>query len=95
MVHEPGGLLRNANGAVNLIRTDPVFAVYQLPHRSKPLVETEGRILEDGSDFDAKLPLCVILSASPPALIRKKNNVTAAARRASDAVLPALLHEIF
>jgi len=53
--HEPCSLLGYLKCACDLVRTNSVLTVCQQPHCSKPLIETDGRILEDSSDFDAEL----------------------------------------
>jgi hypothetical protein len=51
MIEEPSGLLSDANGPVNLIAADSIFAVHNLPHGRQPLVQADRRILHDGSDL--------------------------------------------
>src|ERR1022692_289468 len=44
VIEEPCRLLGNADGPVNFVRTDTVFAVHNLPHGREPLVQTDGGI---------------------------------------------------
>lgn len=92
--HEPSGLLRDADSAVDFVRTDAVLAVRHHPNCHEPLVQTEGRVLEDGSDLDAELTARVCALTLPLALIRQKGNVRASARRADDAVRPAAGNQV-
>src|SRR5262249_26076925 len=63
--HEPCGLLRNSDCAVNLVRRDSVFAVAKHPHRQYPLVETDGRVLKDRSDLGGELLAALAVLALP------------------------------
>ncbi len=51
MIHEPSGFLSDANGPVNLVGTDSVLAIDDLPHGKQPLIQAQGRIFEDGPGF--------------------------------------------
>jgi hypothetical protein len=53
--HEPGRLLSDAESASEFVRRDAVLRVGDEPNRREPLVETEGRILEDGADLHGEL----------------------------------------
>ena len=55
MQNKPRRLLRNANGLGNLVAAHSLFAVHQHPQCSKPLVQSDWRILEDRSEFHAEL----------------------------------------
>src|ERR1019366_2053466 len=68
VIHEPCRLLGNANGPVNLVAADSVFAVHYLPHRGHPLVQTDGGILNDRSGFQGELR-SRMLGAAVPAIV--------------------------
>ncbi len=53
--HEPSGFLGQVKCACDFIARNAVLAVAQHPHSSEPLVESNGRILKYGSDFDREL----------------------------------------
>ena len=72
--HEPGGFLGDAEGAVYFVATDAVLGVDSHPDRRQPLVEPQGRFLEDGADADTELPTRMILSALPTLLVRQPSN---------------------
>ena len=55
MQHEPRGLLRHADCAVNFVGTNAVFAVGNHPHSGEPLVQADRDILEDRADLDGEL----------------------------------------
>ena len=57
MKHEPARFLRHTQSAVNLIRTDTIFAIDEHPQCCKPFVQSERRVLEDSADFDRELAL--------------------------------------
>src|SRR5580658_256291 len=58
--HEPCRLLRNAKGAVNLHAGNAILAVDQHPKSGHPLVKSEGRILENRSQFQGELLLALV-----------------------------------
>src|SRR5260370_409729 len=90
MQHEPCRFLSHTNGASDFVRTDSVLAVGNHPNRDKPFVETDWRILKNGSDFHAELPMMVDALALPLALILKEHNIIAPASWAGhDAGRPA------
>jgi hypothetical protein len=59
MENEPCRLLSDAQSAVNLPRRNTVLAVCEHPHGGKPLLQRDGRVLEDRPQFDAKLPSAI------------------------------------
>lgn len=87
--HEPCGLLGDAKIAGDLIGTDTVLAVGNHPHRDKPLVQRDRRILKDSPDLHAELPMMVDGLALPLVLIGKEYNVFASTGGAFDAIRPA------
>ena len=90
--HEPCGLLGDADSAGHFIGTDAIFAIGDHPNGNEPLVETDWRILENGSDFDAELPMVVNALALPLPLIRKEVGVFAFTSGANNAVWPAQVY---
>jgi hypothetical protein len=57
--HEPSSLLRYLQIAGNLVTADSILAVRQHPHRAKPLIESDRRILKDRSDLSSELLFAV------------------------------------
>jgi hypothetical protein len=64
--HEPSGFLRHAKIAVNFIRRNPILAANEHPEGREPLLQWDGRILEDSLDLDGELATAV--PALPPFL---------------------------
>jgi len=96
MQHEPRGLLTDSESAVNLPRRDAILGVGNEPHCSEPLVQANGRILEDSSDFDGKLAALMMGSALPTKILRQKTHAgTTAGWAFHDAIRPALGGQIF
>src|SRR2546427_11462186 len=89
MQHEPSGLLRQSQIAGNFIATDSVLAIGEHPCSSEPLVQSDRRILIDGSDFDGELALWVMAAALPQAAIWIELYLFGTAGRADDAFGPA------
>src|SRR5579862_3390821 len=89
MIHEPRGFLRDADGPVNFIGTDPVFAVDDFPHGDKPLVQAQWRILEDGAGLSGELPGRMGNAALPAIVLLQEHNALALAARTDNAVRPA------
>jgi hypothetical protein len=92
--HEPCGLLSDADSAGDLVGTDAILAIGNHPNGSKPLVEADWRILENGSNLGGELPLGVDALALPFALIGKESRIGAATGGANDAVGPSQLDHI-
>jgi hypothetical protein len=90
MQQEPTRLLCDAQVAGDLTRANAVLAIGDQPDRGEPLVQPDGRILEDGSDLGAELLLRMFGLALPDAAGRQQGDFRAPARRASNlAVRPA------
>lgn len=87
--HEPRGFLSDANGAMDFIRTNAVFAIRNHPNCGKPLVQTERRIFENGSDLDAELAFCMGALALPLLLVGKKRHIGSATSRANNSIGPS------
>lgn len=92
MQHEPSALLGDAKSAGHFVGANAILAVSHHPDSHKPLVESDGGILKDGSDFHGELPLGVLLLALPDSASRDKANILAPAIGAGDAIGPAALH---
>jgi hypothetical protein len=88
MKHEPRGFLSNANGAVNLPRANPILAIRDKPHSGEPLIQSERRILEDGSGFNRELAPVVALVALPTVVFLLEGHVVASATRTDDTFTP-------
>jgi hypothetical protein len=93
--HEPCGLLRNAKSAAQFVGADSVLAVRNHPDRNEPLIQTEGGILKDGSDFGAELFASMSGLAFPQAASPKEADFLAPASGAGDAIGPAPSHHEF
>jgi hypothetical protein len=94
VVHEPCGLLRHAEGAVDFVGTHAVLAVDDHPHRGEPLIQANRGILEDGPRLQGELPQRMLFAALPAIILRLKDDVLTSAARACDAIRPATGHEI-
>src|SRR5262249_43587892 len=57
--HKPSGSLSNFQAASDFVRTDPILTIGQQPHRAEPLIQADGRILENRSNLDGELLLAV------------------------------------
>src|SRR5258708_4292337 len=55
MQHEPCALLGYADISPNLVARNAILTVGKQPHCSEPLIQLQGRILEDGIHLDAVL----------------------------------------
>src|SRR5437762_9236862 len=76
--HEPCRLLSNADGTMYFIGTHPILAIAEHPNSGKPLIQTERRILKDGSNLGRELTLGVHALALPLPLILEEHNILAA-----------------
>jgi len=94
--HEPCGLLSDAKSAAHFIRTDTVLAIGNHPDSDKPFVQTNRRILKDGSNLDGKLPMMMNSLALPFALVFEEHNIIPFASGAgNNAIRPAQLDHEF
>ncbi len=66
--HEPCRLLSDADAAVHLVARDAILASANHPDSHHPLIEPQGGILENGSDFDAELLLASVAHPDTPSL---------------------------
>jgi hypothetical protein len=66
--HEPCRLLSHSKGAVKLPTANPVLAVDQHPNGSHPLIQSQGRVLEDRAYFDRKLLFTGVAEPDTPGL---------------------------
>src|SRR5882724_6291169 len=87
MQHEPRRLLSNFQIAGNLITGDAILAVHYQPDRHEPLVEGNGRLLEDGSSLHRKL--FAASTAFPDAPSPEEANILTLAVGANDALHPS------
>jgi hypothetical protein len=69
--------------------TIPVLAICNHPRSGKPFVETNGGILEDGSDFRGELPFRMLGTALPARVLLLVLYLCAPASRTDDAIGPA------
>lgn len=95
MVHEPCGLLGNAERPRQFVARNAVLAVHNLPDGQEPRFEGDWGVLEDGSDLDRELPLRMLLSALKPALLCEVPRIRLVADRAGyNPVRPAHLDHV-
>ena len=93
--HKPRSFLADSERSVNLPRRDAVLGVGDEPHCRKPLVETERRVLKDGSNLDGELPSRMMGGALPALMIGKETYTgTPACRALNYAIRPALFGQI-
>jgi hypothetical protein len=59
MQNKPCRLLSDADSAVNFVRANPIAATGKHPQSHKPLVQSDWRIFENGSQLDGELPIAV------------------------------------
>ena len=90
MEHKPCGFLSDTKSAAYLVGANPVFAVGDHPDSHKPLVQTDGGILEDGPDLDAELLAGMLLLALPDMPGSDEAHVLAPTGWALDASGPTL-----
>src|ERR1017187_1788698 len=90
MQHEPCRFLSNADGAANLVRTNAFAPFRNHPNAKKPLVQSDWRVLENGSSLGRELPFGVDALTLPLALVMQEHNVIPTAGRAGhNAIGPA------
>src|SRR6266568_622596 len=94
MEHEPSRLLSDAESAAHLIGANPILAVGEHPSSREPLVEADGRILEDGSHFDGELTLGVMSGTLPDTARGAERDTLRAACRADNPFGPAPRHKV-
>lgn len=87
---EPRAFLRDADGAMNLVRANAVLRVGNHPHRAEPLIKTNWAIFHHGSEFDREHLFAFF--ALPSATRRNEGMATRAATRASNAIRPSNLN---
>ncbi len=94
VIHEPCRLLCHANGLGDLVTAHAIFAVHNLPHGEKPLVQTKRRILEDRASLSGKLSGIVSAATLPAVILGLEENVLAPATWAFDASGPAVRDKV-
>src|SRR6266852_3427326 len=87
--HEPCRLLSDLHISRNLVTAHAVFAVREHPCCGKPLVERNGAVLIDRSDFDGELALRMMAATLPSAPLCVKANLCSLATGTDHAVRPA------
>ncbi len=85
--HEPRGFLCDPHAPRQFVGADAVLRVRQHPQRGKPLVETDGAVLEDRAEFHRELPPTIAALPNPPSL--EKAGILRVARGAEHAMRPA------
>lgn len=86
--HEPRSFLSDTQRPCNFATADAVLAIQDKPHCRKPLIETQRRVLKNGSDLDGELTPGMPFTALPPQLVLEETNPSASALRAGDPILP-------
>ena len=92
--HEPCRLLGDVQIAGDFIGTDTVLAVSNHPHRSKPLVQPERRILKDSSDLYGELAPWMFVFALPESAWGNEVKIGASTRRTGYTGRPATSNDI-
>jgi hypothetical protein len=64
--HEPGGLLRDAEIAGDLVGADAVLAVHDEPQGGQPLFQGDRAVLENSPDLGRELLLAALALPQPP-----------------------------
>src|ERR1035437_6008800 len=95
VIHEPPRFLRDADGAVDFVGTHAVPAVHNLPHGHEPLVQSEGRIFEDGTGLRSELATFMARTTLPAVVLLKERHVGTSASRALNALRPAACYNVF
>ena len=94
VIEEPSGLLSDAESAMNLVRTDSVFAVHNEPHRHQPFVQTDGRVLHDRAGFRGELTCIMLCAALPTVVLLSEDRLVATATWADDTFRPAAANQV-
>jgi hypothetical protein len=95
VIHEPCGLLRDLQSAVNFPRADTVAAIDDHPHCREPLVQAQRTILKNGSGFKCELRSRMLCAAMPAVILFEEQNILASTFGAGDTVWPAASYHIF
>ncbi len=69
--HEPCGLLRNSQSAVNFHATHTVLAINQHPESCHPFVESQRGVLENGSQLERELLLAGVAEPDAASLDKR------------------------
>jgi imidazolonepropionase-like amidohydrolase len=69
VIHKPRAFLSNANGPVNFVARNAVFAIHNLPHCEQPFVQADRRILEYRARLGSELPGVVGHTALPAVIL--------------------------
>jgi hypothetical protein len=94
MEHEPCGLLGDTHSAVKLPRRNPILGICDEPNDGHPLLQTEGRVFENGSDLHGELALRMTGGTLPAPLSAQEANPITTASWAGNAVRPAPRHDV-
>src|SRR5205823_1277766 len=94
MEHEPCGLLRDSQCAVNLPRGNSILAIANHPHDRKPLLKAKRRIFEDCACLDTELRFRVPGLALPETTRRDECNVCPSACWADHSARPATSYKV-
>src|SRR5690349_21129201 len=84
LLHEPRGLLGDAESAVNLVAADAVLAIGFHPNADQPLVQRQRRVLHDRARLDAEARLRMSDAAFPNATGLYEADAVRSATRAAD-----------
>jgi hypothetical protein len=88
--HEPCGLLSNAKSTGQFARANAILGTTNYPDGGEPLIQSERRVLKDGSHLGSELPFDMGALALPFLLTRQPSNINATTGGASDPIGPAV-----
>jgi hypothetical protein len=94
VIQKPRGLLGYVQVAGDFATADAVFAVDDEPHRGKPFVDPDGRVLHHRSGLQRELRGVVLGAAMPAVVLFQEEHVFATAARAGDAFGPPAAYQI-
>src|ERR1039458_4893968 len=94
MVHEPSRLLSDPDGPVNLVGTDAVLGVHNLPHRHEPLVQVDRGVFHNGPRLGGELAAVMAGAALPAVVLRLEGYAAASTARAGNAIRPAPRYQV-
>lgn len=91
MKQKPGGFLRDADSAMNLIRANAIFRIANEPHRTEPFIKSDRRIFHHRSKFNGE-HLLTVFALPGSACGNEGVTIRAATRAGNDAIRPAKLN---
>ena len=92
--HEPCAFLGDAQGAVQLPRTDSILTIGEHPDSGHPFVESKGGVFEDRSYLDGELFLAA-LAKPQQAGLDERVFIMSATRAGDNPIWPAKVHGVY